>query len=162
MKKRRNLRFAALVGATMLVGALPSVGAAVGNVHSPPTCFGKPATILGDASDEDLVGTEAADVIIAAGGDDSIHGLGGHDVLCGGAGRDRIDGGSGGDDLLGFGGRDVLLGGSGNDALNGGWGKDRLRGLKGHDTLTGDNVPVNPDVRDDCWGGPGKDRVFFC
>jgi Ca2+-binding RTX toxin-like protein len=63
---------------------------------------------------------------------------------------------------MGFGGRDVLFGNRGRDDLNGGAGHDILRGGKGNDTLTGESVPITPNVRDKCIGGPGKDRLYFC
>jgi Ca2+-binding RTX toxin-like protein len=114
-----------------------------GSARSSSMCFGQPPTVLGGDGDEDFVGTEAVDVILAGAGSDSIHGLGG-------------------DDLLGYGGRDLIVGGPGNHDLNGGRGRDRLRGERGNDTLTGENPPVHPDVRDDCRGGPGRDRQYFC
>jgi Ca2+-binding RTX toxin-like protein len=63
---------------------------------------------------------------------------------------------------MGYPGRDLILGGGGNDELDGGAGRDRMYGQQGSDTLTGDNPPVDKDVRDTCVGGPSRDRVYFC
>jgi hypothetical protein len=124
--------------------------------------------VLGTAADEDFVGTQGVDVIVAAGGNDTIVGLGGDDLLCGGPGRDeinggqgiiggtgndRIDGGPGRDLLMGYPVRDQIRGGGGNDELDGGAGRDRMYGQQRSDTLTGDNPPVDKDVRDTCVGG---------
>lgn len=170
-------RFGMLLVAASGVCALTTVPQTASEAELARTCLGHAPTVRGDASDEDFVGTEARDVILAAGGDDSIHGLGGDDLLCGGRGRDqidggqgirggtgddRIDGGPGRDDLLGYAGRDRIRGGSGNDDLNGGAGRDGLYGERGNDTLTGDNPPVDRRVRDICRGGNGKDRYYFC
>ena len=93
----------------------------------PPTCNGKPATIVGtEGSDSPLDGTPGRDVIVGTGGNDiDIFGGPGNDVICGGKGADLLTGGRG---------RDTLLGQAGGDALNGGIGKDRCEGGKGNDS----------------------------
>ena len=78
-----------------------------------PKCFGKKATIVGDAKANVLKGTKKADVIVGLGGNDRILGRGGADRICGGPGKDR------------------LLGGGGNDHLDGGPGKDYCQQLAG-------------------------------
>lgn len=60
-------------------------------------------------------GTNSANYIDAAGGNDKVFGKNGADVLIGGAGNDSIDGGSGNDTIYGGLGKDTLIGGSGSD-----------------------------------------------
>jgi RTX calcium-binding nonapeptide repeat (4 copies) len=100
------------------------VPAATPPSHAPPTCNGKPATILGTDGSDDLGGTQGPDVIVGLGGNDFPDGRGGNDVICGGDGADYIDGGHGEDTLLGQAGRDALIGGDGKDRCEGGKGKD--------------------------------------
>ena len=93
--------------------------------QAPPTCDGKPATLVGTDGPDDLKGTQGPDVIVGLGGDDiNIKGLDGHDVICGGKGWDFLWGGHGKDTLLGQADRDALSGGDGNDRCEGGKGKD--------------------------------------
>jgi Ca2+-binding RTX toxin-like protein len=77
-----------------------------------------PATILGGAGNDTLIGAEAAD---------SISGGAGHDLISGLAGNDTIDGDNG---------ADTLQGSTGNDLLRGGRGDDRFQNDSG-DTLVG-------------------------
>ena len=101
------------------------VGDAGGQVEPPPpTCAGKPATIVGTARNDVLRGTRKADVILALGGNDVVRGARGNDIVCGGPGNDRLFGDSGSDRLLGEAGRDRLTGGAGRDRLVGGVGRD--------------------------------------
>ncbi|MBA3349714.1 MAG: hypothetical protein H0T12_04070, partial [Actinobacteria bacterium] len=58
-----------------------------------PLCYGRRATIVGNAGDNVLRGTRRADVIVGAAGDDRILGLGGRDRICGGSGDDELAGG---------------------------------------------------------------------
>jgi Ca2+-binding RTX toxin-like protein len=104
--------------------------------QAPPTCDGKPATIVGTDGRDDLKGTQGPDVIVGLGGNDiNIKGLGGNDVICGGKGWDFLWGGWG---------KDTLLGQAGRDAIDGGDGKDRCEGGKGKDS--GDlRGPADPD-----------------
>ncbi|HEU5040135.1 MAG TPA: hypothetical protein VFT84_04900, partial [Gemmatimonadales bacterium] len=96
-----------------------------GTVTSPPTCKGKPATIVGTNRSDVRSGTAAADVIVGLGGNDKLSGLAGNDLICGGAGKDTLNGGKGNDKLFGEAGKDTLRGGPGNDKLKGGAGKDK-------------------------------------
>jgi parallel beta-helix repeat protein len=125
-------------------------------------CEGRPATITGTLGDDLLVGTPAADVIVALDGNDAVHAQGGNDVVCGGPGADRLRGqgghdtvvGNDGFDLLwGGGGRDRLFGSEGNDVLRGHGGKDRLYGEGGDDSLYGGGNA------DHLHGGSGTDYV---
>jgi RTX calcium-binding nonapeptide repeat (4 copies) len=104
------------------------VPAATPPSHAPPTCNGKPATILGTDGSDDLSGTQGPDVIVGLGGGDFINGNRGNDVICGGKGADYLDGGHGEDTLLGQAGRDALIGGDGKDRCEGGKGKDWAAG----------------------------------
>lgn len=121
-----------------------------------PTCFGKPATIVGTPAGEKLRGTTGRDVIFAAGGADEVRGLGGKDMICGAGGKDQVKGGADDDRLAGAGGRDKLAGGGGDDLVKGGKRADRLRGGVGADTLKGGKG------NDRCSGGPGKDVTRSC
>lgn len=79
------------------------------------TCAGLPATQVGSAASEVIVGTPGNDVIQALGGDDKIIGLGGSDIICGGTGDDKLKGKAGPDRLFGGAGDDVCRGGAGED-----------------------------------------------
>ena len=109
--------------------------------------------IVGTEGNDHLVGTDAAEVICALGGNDHVDGGGGMDAIFGGAGNDRLAGDRAGDLLLGEDGNDVLLGGLGDDDLRGGPGNDVLRGEDGDDRLSGD------EGNDYLSGGPGADRM---
>ncbi|MEA5466591.1 glycerophosphodiester phosphodiesterase family protein [Leptothoe sp. PORK10 BA2] len=116
-----------------------------------------PADTVGDASDEDLTGNIADNIIAGGLGSDSIFGGDGDDVLRGDlnsrnaqgseGGDDAIFGGAGNDRIGGKGGNDLLFGDEGNDQIWGDDGDDLLHGGIGNDTLTGDNVS----------GGQGRD-----
>ena len=80
------------------------------------------AGVIGNGSDNTLVGTSVVDSISGAGGNDILVGLSGIDSLSGGLGTD------------------LLLGGDGNDTLNGGTGNDILSGGRGADNFQLDDV----------------------
>jgi hypothetical protein len=122
--------------------------------------------------DDELIGSDSADVVEAGEGDDDVDGGAGDDALDGGSGDDNLDGGAGADELdggqgidaldggagadelSGGGGDDVLDGGSGDDVLDGGQGDDVLEGGRGADTfLLGSGNDVVLDFR------PGVDRL---
>jgi RTX calcium-binding nonapeptide repeat (4 copies) len=92
---------------------------------SPPTCKGKPATIVGTGGNDVLKGTSDKDVMVGLGGNDKLSGLAGNDLICGGAGKETLKGGKGNDKLYGEAGKDTLKGGPGKDKLKGGPGKDK-------------------------------------
>lgn len=80
------------------------------------------ATIRGNKRNNDLQGTDGADVIVALGGNDILRGNGGADSLRPGAGSDTLYGGAG-DDVtliteLDIATPDVLDGGAGRDTLD--------------------------------------------
>ncbi len=139
----------------------------------PPTCFGRPATIVGTAEADELRGTPAPDTISAGAGSDEIFGLGSGDRICAGDGDDRVSGGLGTDRILGGAGDDVISGETGSDKISGGPGVDTIRGGRGNDRLSGgagdgdlvygdlgdDRVRGGPGNRDQASGGLGIDNV---
>jgi Ca2+-binding RTX toxin-like protein len=134
-----------------------------------PTCFGRPATIVGHGA---IRGTAHADVIVASRGADTIIGGGGNDRICaaggddtieGGDGSDRIEAGSGDDEIIGGNGSDLVLSGGGADTVFGKRGNDRLHGGPGSDYvdsgLGDDTVDGGPGNGDQVIGGVGNDHV---
>jgi uncharacterized delta-60 repeat protein len=103
----------------------------------PPTCAGKPATIIGTDAADTLTGTPQKDVIVGLGGKDKIRAGGASDIVCAGSGNDTVAGQGAKDQLRGEKGKDRLLGGPGADRLIGGPGRDRLIGGPGRDRLLG-------------------------
>jgi Ca2+-binding RTX toxin-like protein len=127
-------------------------------VHAVPTCFGKPATLVG--TDQ---GTAGDDVMVLPKANGFVDGGTGKDRICvgrgnadvaGGPGHDLIRGGKGWDTLNGGPGRDLLDAGQGGDDLEGGAGNDRLLGGDGRDQLSGERG------NDTARGGPGADTLF--
>jgi Ca2+-binding RTX toxin-like protein len=112
-----------------------------------------PVQITGTPEDDDLIGTDANEIIDALSGNDRVRAEGGDDVVDGGEGNDRLEGGDGRDELSGGAGNDHLLGGNDSDLLLGGDGSDRLIGGSGKDQLEGggDN--------DELTGGAGHDQL---
>lgn len=126
-----------------------------------PLCFGKPATIVGTAGPDVLVGQSGvADVIWGGGGDDRI--VGGEyysdddvpgraaDLLCGETGNDNVYGGPG---------HDKLNGGDGDDEVDGGYGNDTVQGNAGHDVLVDESMADNMSGNEIMRGGTGNDRI---
>ncbi|MGE5745993.1 MAG: calcium-binding protein, partial [Solirubrobacterales bacterium] len=130
--------------------------AAVPPALAPPTCKGKPATILGTPGNDVRSGTPGRDVMLGLEGRDRLFGLGGNDVICGAKGKDTLKGGPGNDFLGGQKGDDNLLGNKGKDKLSGKKGRDRLKGGGGKDTLKGGGG------RDVCIGGKANDSASKC
>lgn len=95
---------------------------------APPTCDGKPATIVGTEGDDVLRGTDGDDVIVGLGGHDRLVGRGGNDTLCGYAGEDTLVGGSG---------DDVMIGGTGSDWVAYGLAPNRVKVDLVAETATG-------------------------
>ncbi|MCP5072185.1 MAG: calcium-binding protein, partial [Rhodobacteraceae bacterium] len=93
--------------------------------------------IVGDANDESITGSIAADLIAGNGGADSIDGGAGADSITGDGGADTIYGGLGADVIDGGGANDRIYGGSAKDTLTGGANRDSLYGGNGTDTLYG-------------------------
>ncbi|WP_159098884.1 Calx-beta domain-containing protein [Aquabacterium olei] len=84
-----------------------------------------------------VVGTTGAEQLLGSDAPDLLMGRDGDDILSGGASADRLYGEAGNDTLSGGAGADLLHGGAGNDTLSGGDGNDTLVGGAGNDTLTG-------------------------
>ncbi|MEM7057939.1 MAG: hypothetical protein AAF557_10160 [Pseudomonadota bacterium] len=87
---------------------------------------------------EDIVGSNANDVLTGDGNNNRIVGGAGNDELRGSNGDDILEGGEGNDSLYGGGNDDTLIGGAGNDRLEGHGGADVYRfGFNtGSDTVT--------------------------
>lgn len=128
-------------------------------------------TVLGAAGNDTLSGSDFADNIDGAAGDDLILGGSADDVLAGGAdndtilsgsGADSVDGGPGNDFITGNSGRDTLLGNDGADTIFGGGGKDSIRGGNGEDVIRGNRGPdslFGEAGNDTITGGAGKDSI---
>lgn len=117
-----------------------------------------------DGNDGSLRGSNDADYIFGAAGDDTIRSGRGSDYVVGGDGNDKILAGSGNDNALGGAGNDKISGGNGNDTLGGGSGRDNLRGGSGNDVLFGGegNDKLSGGRGDDqLTGGAGNDVFIF-
>jgi Ca2+-binding RTX toxin-like protein len=124
-------------------------------------------TGTGNARDNGLLGSDAANRMLGQAGADTVQGGPGNDVLRGGTGNDRLEGGIGRDTLYGDAGGDTLVAGSDNAALSGGGGNDVLIAGAGSDLLAGGGgadefrlqagLPVGDRVAD--FSGAGGDRV---
>ena len=80
--------------------------------------------VTGSAYDDDLWGSDGANVLSGNDGEDSLKGFGGADTLYGGDDNDSLEGMDGADTLYGENGNDILNGGTGNDIMIGGTGAD--------------------------------------
>jgi Ca2+-binding RTX toxin-like protein len=162
MNHHRNWRRAVrgIIASTIVVLNLGTSGPAEGGSTS--TCFGRQATIVGSAGDDELAGTQAQDVIMGRGGNDRIRGRGGEDLICGGAGQDDIEGNGGRDRLSGDDGNDRIEGGKLWDRIHGGAANDVAIGGMGPDTILagfGDDLLKGGRNRDQLAGGLGDDRM---
>lgn len=112
--------------------------------------------VYGDAGDDKITDTAAAN---------TLHGGAGKDQLYGGIGNDEIRGDGGNDKLYGEAGLDKLYGGDGNDILDGGSSTDRLRPGNGADLCYGqggDDLFYSTDADlliDSLFGGSGNDNA---
>lgn len=84
---------------------------------------------------DDLIGSNAVNVLSGLAGNDNIEGRGGGDTLDGGDGDDFLKG-DGNDSYNGPSGNDILLGGLGDDVLRGGAGIDSFNGGAGEDRVS--------------------------
>jgi Ca2+-binding RTX toxin-like protein len=151
-------RMCVLLGLTALTAlAIPSTSAQA----AAPLCFGKPATIVGTAGPDNLVGQSGiSDVIYAGDGNDSV--LGGDfysedsvpgaapDLLCGGPGDDTVYGGPG---------NDKINGGDGNDHVDGRLGADLVQGNVGDDRVNDQSFADMDGANDVLKGGTGNDLL---
>ena len=129
------------------------------------TILNGPAYTGATNGNDNLVGTNQADVIDLLAGDDRYDGLAGNDIVYGGEGNDYLIGGAGSDLLRGDAGNDILdgganndqlLGGTGNDILTGGAGADQIHGGDGYDqaNYAGSSSAVAIDLRNgNAFGG---------
>ncbi|WP_100182189.1 Ig-like domain-containing protein [Candidatus Nitrosotenuis aquarius] len=119
--------------------------------------------IDGSSGNDNLSGTNGADLIRGYGGDDKIKGKNGNDCLIGGDGADKIWGGDGNDTMYGDAGADKLYGDKGDDIIYGGDGNDRLWGGKDDDDLYGEigyDKIQGGDGNDSLDGGDQNDKIF--
>jgi Ca2+-binding RTX toxin-like protein len=79
---------------------------------------GAALALVGDSSDEFFFGTDAAETVDLAGGNDRLYGRGGDDSLAGGSGNDWLDGGTGADTLAGGLGDDTYVVDDADDVLS--------------------------------------------
>ncbi|MEG4191717.1 cadherin-like domain-containing protein [Microcoleus sp. S36a_D3] len=86
--------------------------------------FSTPVLFTGDASGNNVTGTEFSDILNGGSGADIFDGGAGDDSISGGAGNDSLFGGAGSDTLFGGDGNDTLTGGAGTNVLSGGLGAD--------------------------------------
>jgi uncharacterized protein YkwD len=93
--------------------------------------------IMGAAGDDILHGEDGEDRLMGKAGFDTLHGGKRTDVLFGGAQGDEMHGGRGWDRMFGGQGDDVMFGDQGNDEMRGGNGRDRITGGDGDDMLSG-------------------------
>jgi len=104
--------------------------------------------------DQTQNGTDNADYLIAAEGNDVVNGLDGSDILIGQGGNDTLNGG---------GGNDYIDAGSGNDFINGGAGGDRIDGGTGNDTIdfssSNEGISVNLSSGEASGGDAEGDRL---
>ncbi len=174
---------AALVAASLAAFAGPAAAAT-------PTCFGKPATIVGTADadvidltgnpgqvvvtgagDDEVTGSDGKDIVCLGSGDDLFIGKDGNDKVSAGKGNDTIDGGPGNDTVKGKRGDDEIQGGPGDDDLRGGIGQDHVSGGEGDDVVKGGTgndrlnggdatTSVGTSGDDHIKGGKGYDRLW--
>ena len=114
----RAARLAAVL-AVAGAGLVVPLGAA-GSAVEVPTCFGKPATIVGTDEPDTIQGTPGDDVIVSGKHHDVIHANGGDDLICAGGSRDLVFDGPGRDKVDGGAAPDIFVAGPGDDLLDGG------------------------------------------
>ncbi|MEG4269529.1 choice-of-anchor K domain-containing protein [Microcoleus sp. Pol12A4] len=110
-----------------------------------------PGGLLGTESNDNIIGSPATDVVLAAEGADTLEGAGEGNYLLGGKGDDRI---------LGEDANDILGGNKGNDFVSGGVADDLVRGGKGNDQIFGDDgedILIGERGTDRLTGGGGSD-----
>jgi Ca2+-binding RTX toxin-like protein len=162
---------------TVLLSGLLVLGAvSSGTARSRPTCFGKPATIVGGNGSNKISGTPYDDVIVARGGNDVIEAQGranhGRDLICGGEGKDEIEGSGDAEKISGGPGNDRINGGHGNDLIvgdnygavtdSGGTGRDHIEGGFDRDFIVGDNLArgdASGQSPDWIGGNAGGDKI---
>jgi len=156
---RRAATALAIITAGITTTAITFAGAGAALATNPPTHVGDPAVwgpplealcddpiagpiaaavlgynvIVDDTTGGPVAGTDQADAIFAAGGNDIVHAGAGDDVLCLSFGNDDAFGEGGNDAIFGQGHADDLKGGGNRDFLAGGGQHDRCDGGNGDD-----------------------------
>jgi Ca2+-binding RTX toxin-like protein len=134
--------------------------------------FPGPVTLRGGDGNDNLTGSNFADLLFGGAGDDLVHGAQGDDSIDGGAGNDRLRGADGNDSIAGGLGADIFNGSYGNDVfdahdgvadqtLNGGPGVDSAafdRGLDPTPVAVENRFPLDPPPPP----GPDPDPVTEC
>lgn len=142
----------------LIGGGEPNRVASRSNRLSPAT--GPRQGVNGTAGDDQLMGLNLPQTLMAGTGNDIVAGGLGNDVIFGGdgddvlrgdrnsrseqadeaGGDDYIDGGAGSDRIGGKSGNDTLLGGAGDDLIWGDGGDDIIDGGEGNDVIYGDSA----------------------
>jgi Ca2+-binding RTX toxin-like protein len=165
----RTHRLARIAAGCCLAAALSPLTPA--QATTTPTCFGRPATIIGTDGPDTLIGQGGvSDVIYGGGGNDVI--VGGDfygddavpgsapDLLCGGPGADRVTGSPGNDKLNGGDGNDYVDGGNGADLEQGNAGDDRVGKGSFADADRANDVSKGGTGNDTLAAGWGKDKLY--
>ncbi len=116
------------------------------------------------AFNDNITGTNGANVINTGAGNDFITAFAGNDTVYGGDGDDEVLSGSGSDEVHGGNGVDLLKGDEGDDSLFGDGQNDTLKGGVGDDFLyggDGDDIIQGEAGSDTLTGGGGADRFSF-
>lgn len=119
-------------------------------------------TVYGFGGIDNIKGHAGDDLLLAGNGNDSVYGGEGHDRVYGENGKDMLSGGDGNDTMNGGGGNDQMYGGDGNDRLLGDFGNDTLEGDDGHDFIdagVGDDMIVGGSGNDTIHAGAGDDTI---
>ncbi|WP_299555914.1 hypothetical protein [uncultured Tateyamaria sp.] len=123
-----------------------------------------PNEVVGSNAADVLEGTPDADDIQGLSSNDSITGFEGNDTLRGGDGSDRLHSGQGNDVVIGGNGNDWIRLGQGNDiSRDGTAGNDTILSDAGHDTVVagqGNDMVQGHAGNDSLDGGTGADRLF--
>ena len=126
--------------------------------------------VTGGSGNDQLAGTDEANILLGGDGEDRLNGRGGLDRLEGGRNDDLLAGGTGQDILAGGDGNDGLDGGTADDSLDGGAGDDLASyatrtatvrvTLDGEpdDGVAGENDRIKTNV-EGVAGGGGADRL---
>ncbi|MEA2434343.1 MAG: hypothetical protein QOG54_1800 [Actinomycetota bacterium] len=164
-------------GSLIAIGVIPALGVGLIQlapalaIGPTPTCFGKPATVVGTNGDDELVGTGGDDVIVALDGQDSVYGQEGNDLVCADAGDDHLNGGPGDDHLDGGPGFDYFYSTTQQSEINlsagttdGEEGSDfitlqSIEGIRIGDCVSGQHVLIGDDRFNSLLGNEGRDTI---
>ncbi|MEG3969333.1 Ig-like domain-containing protein, partial [Microcoleus sp. T2B6] len=127
------------------------------------TILGASGIQIGTAQNDELLGSDAANIFEGKSGDDNLYGGADNDIINGNQGNDFIAGGKDEDTLYGDEGSDIILGESGNDLIFGGKGNDFLHGREGIDIIYGnkdDDFIDGGKDNDTLYGGKGNDILL--